>query len=135
MPSPPLTRESEIGALLRAIEVERKARYADFQGKRSTFSYFMRQTATKLGRRYPMDPRWSTIRGFFLQYPNVDVVTRIAIVRRVEGMLVPKEEMQVGWSNSVSSVAETVARTNDYGDQSANGEKTANGSFSSANGD
>ena len=127
MPSPPLTRESEIGALLRAIEVERKARYADFQGKRSTFSYFMRQTATKLGRRYPMDPRWSTIRGFFLQYPNVDVVTRIAIVRRVEGMLVPKEEMQVGWSNSVSSVAETVARTNDYGDQSANGEKTANG--------
>ena len=84
--SPP-TRESEVSALKRAIQVERRARFADFQGRRSTFSQFMRQTADRLCRRYPIDSRWATIRGLFRQYANLDVATRISIVRRVEELL------------------------------------------------
>lgn len=84
---PGANREAEISALRRAIEVERRARYADFQGRRSTFSQFMRQTADRLCRRYPVDARWATIRGLFRQYPNLDTATRISIVRRVEELL------------------------------------------------
>lgn len=73
--------------------MERRARYADFQGKRSTFSKFMRMTAERLGRRYPMEPVWVTIRALFRQYPNVDVATRISIVRRTEELIGPLLEM------------------------------------------
>ncbi|HEY9871617.1 MAG TPA: ATP-dependent DNA helicase RecG [Candidatus Obscuribacterales bacterium] len=95
---PGANREAEVSALKRAIEVERRARYADFQGRRSTFSQFMRQTADRLCRRYPVDARWATIRGLFRQYPNLDVATRISIVRRVEELLdaVPEYCRQAG---------------------------------------
>jgi ATP-dependent DNA helicase RecG len=95
---PGANREAEVSALKRAIEVERRARYADFQGRRCTFSQFMRQTADRLCRRYPVDARWATIRGLFRQYPNLDVATRISIVRRVEELLdaVPEYYRQPG---------------------------------------
>lgn len=73
--------------------MERRARYADFQGKRSTFSQFMRMTADRLSRRYPMEPVWVTVRGLFRQYPVVDVATRIAIIRRTEELVGPLLEM------------------------------------------
>lgn len=82
-------KELELSALRRAIAVERRSRYADFQGRRSTFSQFMRQTADKLCRRYPHEHLWTTIRALFRQYPNVDVATRISIMRRVEELLIP----------------------------------------------
>ena len=69
--------------------MERQAYYADFQGKRSTFSQFMRQTADRLCRQYPTDPVWTTIRGLFRQYPNLDVGTRISIIKRVEELTQP----------------------------------------------
>lgn len=83
------SKEAEIAALRRAIAVERRARYADFQGRHSTFSYFMRNTADRLVRRFPLDPVWTTIRAFFRQYPNSDVATRISIVSRAEELLAP----------------------------------------------
>lgn len=76
-----------MSALGRALAVERRARYIDFRGKRSTFSVFMRQTAEKLCRRFPLDPRWTTIRGMFTQYSNLDVASRMSIVRRTEELL------------------------------------------------
>ncbi len=87
------TREAELTALRRAVVVERRARYADFQGKRSTFSQFMRMTAERLIRRYPMEPVWVTIRALFRSYPNADVATRISIIRRSEELIGPLLEM------------------------------------------
>lgn len=86
---PEVVKEAEISALRRAIAVERKAYYADFQGKQSTFSQFMRRTAERLCKRYPAETLWTTIRGLFRQYPNVDVATRISIVRRAEELIAP----------------------------------------------
>ncbi len=80
-------KEVELNALRRAILVERKGRYADFQGKRSTFSQFMRQTAAAMCRRYPAEARWATILGLFREYPNLDVATRIAVLRRAEELV------------------------------------------------
>ncbi len=71
----------------KAILVERKARYADFQGKRSTFSGFMRKTASELSRTYPHEAIWVTIRGLFRTYPTTDVASRISILLRVEQLL------------------------------------------------
>lgn len=85
-PSRP-TRESEIVALGRALALEKRARYIDVQGKRSTFAKFMRQTAERLCRRYPYDSKWSTIKGLFQQYPNLDLAARISMVRRTEELL------------------------------------------------
>ncbi|HEY9784456.1 MAG TPA: ATP-dependent DNA helicase RecG [Candidatus Obscuribacterales bacterium] len=84
-----MSREAELSALRRAIAVERRARYADFQGRRSTFSQFMRQTSERMARRHPLETIWVTIRALFRQYPNVDVATRISIVRRAEELLIP----------------------------------------------
>lgn len=50
-----------MSALRRAILVERRARYADFQGRHTTFSTFMRTTADRLVRRYPRDAVWTTL--------------------------------------------------------------------------
>jgi ATP-dependent DNA helicase RecG len=86
----PPSREAEVAALGRALAVERRARYIDFRGKRSTFSQFMRQTAARLCRRFPMDGRWSTIRGLYTQYANLDVASRISIIRRTEQLLFPQ---------------------------------------------
>lgn len=83
------SKEAELKALRLAIAVERRGRYSDFQGKRSTFSQFMRATADRLVRRYPQDTVWVTVRSLFRQYPNVDVGTRISILRRVEELLEP----------------------------------------------
>lgn len=86
---PPVSREAEVAALRRAIAVERRSYYANLQGKRTTFSRFMRQTSEKLARRYPMELVWSTIRGLFRDYANLDVGTRISIVKRAEELLQP----------------------------------------------
>lgn len=86
---PNVSREAEISALRRAINVERKAYYADLQGKRTTFSKFMRQTSEKLARRFPMELVWATVRGLFRDYPNLDVGTRISVVKRAEELLEP----------------------------------------------
>ncbi|MBU6450788.1 MAG: ATP-dependent DNA helicase RecG [Cyanobacteria bacterium REEB67] len=83
------SKEAELSALRRAIVVERKARYADFQGKHSTFSAFMRVTSDRLMRRYPLDPVWVTVRSLFRQYPQSDVSTRISILNRAEELLEP----------------------------------------------
>lgn len=79
--------EAEIHALGRALAIERKAKYTDFRGKRSTFSEFMRRSSERLIKRFPQDLRWTTIRGLFRQYPNLDLASRIAIIRRTEGLL------------------------------------------------
>jgi ATP-dependent DNA helicase RecG len=86
---PPVSREAEVAALRRAIAVERRSYYANLQGKRTTFSRFMRQTAEKLARRYPMELVWATIRGLFRDYATLDVGTRISIVKRAEELLQP----------------------------------------------
>ncbi len=82
-----INKEATVAALRKAILVERKARYADFQGRRSTFSRFMRQTAETLARSYPYEANWFTLRGLFREYPNMDVGTRISIVKRAEELL------------------------------------------------
>ncbi len=71
----------------KAIVFERKAHYADFQGNKSTFSGFMRKTASDLSRAYPNQSIWITIRGLFRAYPNMDVGSRISIIKRVEELL------------------------------------------------
>ncbi|HEY9715047.1 MAG TPA: ATP-dependent DNA helicase RecG, partial [Chroococcales cyanobacterium] len=78
----------------RAIAVERRAYYSDFQGRRTTFSNFMRTTADKLCKRYPTEHIWTTIRGLFRQYPNQDVATRISIIKRADELLTPLWEAQ-----------------------------------------
>jgi len=92
-------KEAELNALRRAILVERKGRYADYQGKRSTFSQFMRQQAAVMCRRHPAEARWATILGLFREYPNLDVATRIAVLRRaeelVETLMAPSTEESV----------------------------------------
>ncbi len=80
-------RQVEVSALRRAIAVERRARHSDFQGKRSTFSQFMRQAADRLCKRYPLDSGWATVRGLFRQYPNLDVATRISVVNRAADLI------------------------------------------------
>jgi len=99
------TKEAELKGLRLAIAVERKAHYSDFQGKRSTFSQFMRATADRLVRRCPYDTIWITVRSLFRQYPNVDVGTRISIVRRAEELMAPH------WHTLENPDAEPVART------------------------
>ncbi|HEY9793879.1 MAG TPA: ATP-dependent DNA helicase RecG [Candidatus Obscuribacterales bacterium] len=86
---PTANRDAEVAALGRALAVERRARYIDFRGKRSTFSEFVRHTANRMCKRYPLDSCWTTIRGLFTQYPNLDVASRISIVRRTEELLFP----------------------------------------------
>ncbi|MBX9687304.1 MAG: ATP-dependent DNA helicase RecG [Candidatus Obscuribacterales bacterium] len=82
-----IDREAELAAISRAIAIERKARYSDLQGKRSSFSEFMRRSAERLIKRFPMDLRWTTIRGLFRQYPHADHASRIQILRRAEEIL------------------------------------------------
>ena len=86
----PIDRDAEIDALKRAIAFERRARYTNFKGKTSTFAEFMRRTAERLIKRFPQDSRWTTLRGFFRQYPNVDLAARLAIIHRTEEMLFGK---------------------------------------------
>lgn len=95
LPGPPqLSRETVLTAMKKAIALERRAHYADFQGKRSTFSRFMRQTAERLSRQFPHDHIWVTLRGLFREYPNLDVGTRIAIVKRAEDVMVGLLEVE-----------------------------------------
>jgi ATP-dependent DNA helicase RecG len=104
------TKEAELKVWRLAIAVERKARYADFQGKRSTFSQFMRATADRLVRRFPYDTIWVTVRSLFRQYPNVDVSTRISIVRRAEELIAPYWDNVDGVPNDQSLTASDAAR-------------------------
>jgi ATP-dependent DNA helicase RecG len=87
--APRPTKEAELSALRRAIVVERRARYSDFQGRHSTFSHFMAVTSDRLMRRYPLDAVWMTVRSLFRQYPLSDVATRISIVNRAQELLEP----------------------------------------------
>lgn len=104
---PQLNREAEVAALGRALAVERRARYIDFKGKRSTFSQFMRQTSSRLCRRFPTDGRWSTIRAMFTQYANLDVASRISIVRRTEELLFGQEKQPEEISQYIASPSVT----------------------------
>ncbi len=80
--------EEKLSSLMRkAILIERKAHYADFQGKHHTFSGFMRKTAAELSKAHPHEPIWVTIRGLFRSYATTDVASRIAILLRVEQLL------------------------------------------------
>jgi ATP-dependent DNA helicase RecG len=101
-----LSREAELAQLVQAIQVERKARYIDFIGRRAKFSQFMRQTADRLLKRYPLDARWATIRGLFRQYPNLDVASRISIVRRTEELLFAKDPIEKSERNEKSKNTE-----------------------------
>ena len=83
----------------KAIAVERKAHYADFQGKKSTFSSFMRKTSSDLCRAYPNQSIWITIRSLFRAYPNMDVGSRISIIKRVEELLIAHNDRPVGSDN------------------------------------
>lgn len=91
-----INREAVLAAMRKAIALERRALYADFQGRRSTFSQFMRQTAERLGREFPQDHFWATLRGLFREYPNIDVGTRIAIVKRAEDLMVGLNQNKTG---------------------------------------
>lgn len=75
--------------MAKALEIERRSRYSDFHGRTTTFSNFMRQTSARLSRRYPLDNTWVTIRGLFRQYPNMDLDTRISIIKRANELLAP----------------------------------------------
>src|SRR5579885_3041769 len=80
-------------AMRKALNIERRSRYADFHGRHSTFSQFMRRTTAGLSRKFPLDATWVTLRGLFRQYPNIDVATRISIIRRAEELLEPHLEL------------------------------------------
>ncbi|MBS1988878.1 MAG: ATP-dependent DNA helicase RecG [Cyanobacteria bacterium SZAS LIN-3] len=111
--APRPTKEAELSALRRAIAVERRARYSDFQGRHSTFSHFMRVTSDRLMRRYPLDAVWVTVRSLFRQYPQSDVATRISIINRAAELLQPYWEV-AGISaekSELESAAESVAET------------------------
>lgn len=86
-PAKPINKETEIAALGRAVAVERRARYTNFRGRKSTFAEFMRRMSDRLSRRYPSDVRWATIRGLYYQYPNLDLASRISILRRTDELL------------------------------------------------
>ncbi len=85
-----LDRESEIAALSKALAIERRAKYSNFRGKRTTFAEFMHRTAERLVKRFPLDLRWTTIRGLYRYYPNLDLAARIATLRRTEELLFSK---------------------------------------------
>ncbi|MBX9572456.1 MAG: ATP-dependent DNA helicase RecG [Candidatus Obscuribacterales bacterium] len=86
----PIDKDAEIASLQKAMEFERRARYTNFKGKSTTFAEFMRRSAERLSKRFPLDSRWSTLRGLFRQYPNLDVGARISIIRRTEELLFGK---------------------------------------------
>ena len=86
----PIDKDAEIASLKKAMEFERRARYTNFKGKSSTFAEFMKRSSERLSKRFPLDSRWSTLRGLFRQYPNVDVGARISILRRTEELLFGK---------------------------------------------
>jgi ATP-dependent DNA helicase RecG len=108
MPSERPEQNVEISALRRALSVERRARFSDFQGKRSTFSQFMRQAADKLCKRFPIESRWATIRGLFRQYPNLDVATRISIVNRADDLIEQLAQLKQPLSTPAPADAEAV---------------------------
>lgn len=86
----PIDKDAEIASLKKAMEFERRARFTNFKGKSTTFAEFMRRSAERLGKRFPLDPCWSTLRGLFRQYPNLDVGARVSIIRRTEELLFGK---------------------------------------------
>jgi ATP-dependent DNA helicase RecG len=53
----------------------------------------MRRTSERLIKRFPQDLRWTTIRGLFRQYPNLDLASRMAIIRRTEELLFSNKEV------------------------------------------
>ncbi|MCA9816985.1 MAG: hypothetical protein KC652_17865, partial [Cyanobacteria bacterium HKST-UBA01] len=91
------TKEDAVKAMVKALDIERRSRYSDFHGKRSTFSQFMRQSSARLCRKYPLESIWMTLRGLFRQYPNTDVATRISIVRRADELLAAYNR-GMGWT-------------------------------------
>ncbi|MCA9802296.1 MAG: hypothetical protein KC777_09930, partial [Cyanobacteria bacterium HKST-UBA02] len=86
------SKDEALRAMYKALDIERRSRYADFHGRRSTFSQFMRQTCARLSKEFPLEGTWMTLRGLFRQYPNTDVGTRISIVSRAEELLIPYVE-------------------------------------------
>jgi ATP-dependent DNA helicase RecG len=81
------TAETQLRALKRALAFERKARCTDFRGQRTTFSKFMEKSADELSRAYPLDARWSTLKGLFRNYSGLDLGTRINVLHRAEEII------------------------------------------------
>jgi len=97
--------DAEIKALHKAVDWEIRARYADFQGRHSTFSRFMYLTCDKLVRRQPGESVWVTLRGLYRSYPNNDVATRIAIIKRTKELLDDIQAIKAGESGDDSGRA------------------------------
>jgi len=82
-------KDALVVAMRKALNLERRSRYADFHGRKTTFSQFMRQTSAGLSKRYPLDSTWLTLRGLFRQYAHSDVSTRMSIIKRADELLEP----------------------------------------------
>src|ERR1700722_16061686 len=104
----------------KAILVERKARYADFQGKHHTFSGFMRKPASELSRAYPHEPVWVTIRGLFRSYSTTDVASRISILLRVDQLLSELQDKRALANNSTVAQQEIAIESTSPASKSAN---------------
>src|ERR1700734_1250554 len=103
------TKASEVELsfqIKKEIPAERKPLYADVRGNGLAFSAVMRNTAGDLSKRYPQQSIWVTIRGLFRVYPNMDVGSRIAIIKRTEELLTGKFA-----SIPMSSVVDTLGRS------------------------
>lgn len=83
------SKDALVVAMRKALNLERRSRYADFHGRKTTFSQFMRQTSAGLSKRYPLDSTWLTLRGLFRQYAHSDVGTRMSIIKRADELLEP----------------------------------------------
>ncbi len=112
----------------KAIAVERKAHYADFQGKRHTFSGFMRKTASELSRAYPHEPIWVTIRGLFRSYGTTDVASRISILLRVEQLLAGQASGQATGPVGISAGALSISSGSGQSDSKGQSASAASGS-------
>lgn len=83
------SKDALVLTMRKALNLERRSRYADFHGRKTTFSQFMRQTSAGLSKRYPLDSTWLTLRGLFRQYAHSDVSTRMSIIKRADELLEP----------------------------------------------
>jgi ATP-dependent DNA helicase RecG len=92
--------EADMAALVKAIDFEIRAYYSDFQGRHTTFSRFMYTTSDRLLRRLPHSSIWMTVRSLFRTYPNVDVATRISIIRRVQELIAEARSISQGISGA-----------------------------------
>ncbi len=113
------SKDTLVVNMRKALNLERRSRYADFHGRRTTFSQFMRQTSAGLSKRYPLDSTWLTLRGLFRHYAHSDVGTRMSIIKRADELLEPHLDELLGEARK----ADEVAPTNGNDDEVINSEK------------